>query len=69
MEIIRPSPFKYIAEHERILRGYLAQRAGEWQCQWGVPRLVARIKIEFGHGGRPRQSCGDPRKLYVQHGG
>jgi hypothetical protein len=70
MEIIHPSPFEYIAEHDRILRGYLAQRAGEWQCQRGIPRLLTRVKIEFWAWRQTaRELRPDLRKLYVQRGG
>jgi hypothetical protein len=70
MEIIRLSPFKYIAEHDRILCGYLAERAGEWQCQRGIPRLLTLIKIAFWAWRQTaRELPPDLRKLYVQRGG
>jgi hypothetical protein len=46
MQIIADNPGRYIAEHDKILRRLLAQRAYEWQSRRGIHRLIVRIKIE-----------------------
>jgi hypothetical protein len=45
MQIIARNPFHDIAEHERIRRRLLAERAHEWQSLRGIRRLTARLRI------------------------
>ena len=47
LRIIAPNRFQRIEEHEKILRGLLAQRAHEWRAQRGIRRWITRIRIEF----------------------
>ena len=57
----------WVAEHDKLIRDYLATHESEWRDLTGFRRLLARLRAERGawrYAGKNLKLEHDPRKLY-----
>jgi hypothetical protein len=68
MQITPQGRFRWLEQHDRNIRRYLAEHESEWRSRTGVRRLLARVRAEFQawrFAGRKLQRDKDePYKLY-----
>jgi hypothetical protein len=68
MQIIPQSSRRWVEQHDKSIRRYLAEHESEWRSRTGVRRLIARVRLEYRawrFAGREIQGDKDePHKLY-----
>ena len=68
MRITPQNPLRWVEQHDKDIRRYLAEHESEWRSRTGVRRVLTRIHLEFRawkFAGRELQCDKDePYKLY-----
>ena len=68
MRIVPWGGLRWLEEHDRLVRCYLADYESEWRNHTGVRRLLARVRVEFRAWSYARRQLprdkDEPHKLY-----